>query len=684
MKTNLAYRELESGNLGDTSGFAIKAGGKAFRVIIDGMYSNKPQSITREIWSNAYDEHRMSGVLTKPFKVSFPTSFDSSFRCRDYGPGMDHDFMMNRYTVAFDSTKEDTNDAVGFLGIGRLSPFSYTDTYSVTVWQGGEARYYSVYLNQDGTPNISLMSTEPSDEPDGTEVSFAVESGDRNEFRKAAMFVSLGFDVKPVCTQSDFEGWPEINTQIKGDGWVIYSSGADYDHPLYYGGSYAKMGCVLYPLGNTEFEYGTPEYQLLSNSKVIIDFDIGDLAVTASRENLSFGRHEPTKESVIKAVSKMCSELEQSTLDTIAAAPNLWKAKLIMAKLGYLPREVAKGIQAKAEWGGNKIEHGTTFEVPFSICNLSNYEFRRRKVVQWSGRYTIFVDNNPKVVIEETEAGKRDVRGPSRISKWWGTVDIKHREAGVLWIKVNDSNRKEVHDWLKENADHLEVVYAKDMADPGVNRSSSGGTRSKTMVKEYQSGSNYTNVELTEDEWEDGGVYLRIKNNECVDGQYHYSKVYNAMCNAGMIPDMRLIVVPKTYWTKFQNADQWVDLYDMAQEYLDDKGIDKLKRVSHRYYRADNSVYALPKVESPSIKLFNEFLRSGNARDEDTGINPPNAKALLEAFNLYTHNYSLVQRVRSVVKKLKKRAVDKYPLLTYYSGSNEEEFVNYINLMDKE
>lgn len=689
MRTNLAYRNVET-NTGVPQTMTIKAGGKAFKVIIDGMYSNKAESITREIWSNAYDAHRMSGRLDKPFKVTFPTSFDSSFRCRDYGPGMSHAFMVdskNGYSVAFNSTKEDTNEAVGFLGIGRLSPFSYTDTYSVTCWDGQEVRYYSVFLMPDGSPCVPvLMGREPSTEPSGTEISFAVERVDRSAFRDAAMKVSLAFDVKPECTQSDFEGWPEIPVHIQGEGWVHYKHSHDYSHPLYGHQSYARMGCVLYPLNSDLFDYGSDEYQLLSSGRFIIDFDIGDLAVTASRENLSFGRNEPTRDSIVRKVSEICSEIEATYLAMIAMQPNLWQAKEALGKATALPRSVTKSVQNNAMWQNERLT-STSLDVPVGVrvSPQSAYEFRRRKTIQWNSRGVILCDNTPTIVIEELQQGKRDVRGPTRISQWFGNLTDKPQT--VLWFKVDDDNRQQTMDWIAEVADHLEIVYVKDMYDPGVNRSGST-TRSKTMVKEYMGPDSYDNVELTDEEFKAGGVYMRISNNSFVEGQGGYAKVYSGLYAAGKITD-RMIVVPKTYWTKFQNADQWVELYDLANEYLNEVGVGYLNRIAHRSDRKDYRDQFMPDTDTSTvIDVYNRYLSSATERDPIANITPDGAYKLLLGLGKYQFSRSRETAQKLTVKRLRQACIDRYPLLEYTvhgcSDADIRHWKKYIELMDKE
>ena len=127
------------GLTGEKAYFTIKPNGKAFRTLIDGLYSNKVQVVIRELCANAPDSHIDAGQV-KPFKVSIPTALDAVFRVRDFGTGLTHEQVMKLYTTIFESTKEETNEQTGQLGLGSKSPFAYTDSFQVTVWDGAEKR----------------------------------------------------------------------------------------------------------------------------------------------------------------------------------------------------------------------------------------------------------------------------------------------------------------------------------------------------------------------------------------------------------------------------------------------------------------------------------------------------------------------------------------------------------------
>ena len=112
MKSVVQERDIErSGNFVEST-FKIKANGKAFKILSDGLYSDKIKAIIRELSCNAYDSHIEAGT-DKPFDVHLPTRFDPTFYIRDYGTGLSKEDVEAIYTTYFESTKTNTNDAIG-------------------------------------------------------------------------------------------------------------------------------------------------------------------------------------------------------------------------------------------------------------------------------------------------------------------------------------------------------------------------------------------------------------------------------------------------------------------------------------------------------------------------------------------------------------------------------------------
>lgn len=260
---------------GERSHFTIKPNGKAFRVLIDGLYSNKIQAVTREIWSNAADAHIAAGCPERPFKVWIPTELDPTFRVRDFGTGLSHDGVMHLYTTIFESSKESTNEQTGMLGLGSKSPFAYTDTFSVIAYDGTTKRVYVANIEADGVPAITHIQTAPCSEERGLEVSFPVNRGDVRTFAKEAQWISMGFKVKPETVGVSLK-MPK--PRMSGDTWALYYK-SEWDFVP--SSTLLRQGVACYPSNDT-IEGLSHDYM------AIIDIPIGTADVTASRESLSY------------------------------------------------------------------------------------------------------------------------------------------------------------------------------------------------------------------------------------------------------------------------------------------------------------------------------------------------------------------------------------------------------------
>ena len=208
--------------LGETKTFTLKANAKAFRLLIDGLYSDKIKAPIRELATNAYDAHLEAGVPETPFEIHLPSLLDLTFQVRDFGLSMSHDQVMNLYTTMFGSTKDQSNEQVGGFGIGSKSPFAYTDTFSVTCYSGTERRDYFAHLGTDGVPALTHLETSPCSEPRGTRVSMPVNQHDRWDFRTRWMTLREGIEAKPSSTwtrtpRPTSDRWPGLT-------WATYGA----------------------------------------------------------------------------------------------------------------------------------------------------------------------------------------------------------------------------------------------------------------------------------------------------------------------------------------------------------------------------------------------------------------------------------------------------------------------------
>jgi hypothetical protein len=589
--------------------FTIKANGKAFKILIDKLYANKIQSITREIWSNALDAHVMAGCANRPFDVSFPHVFDPTFRVRDYGISLTHEQVMTLYTTVFESTKEDTNTQVGKFGLGSKSPFAYTDTFTVSAVLNGEKRHYAAMIGSDGVPTINFMGSAPTDEENGVEVAFPVDKGDVAAFADAAKRVSLGFAVKPNVTNYKFEGWPTVNPIMEGKGWVILSEGM----PGYRSTAYARMGCVLYPISVDALTGLTHLESTLLRSPAVIEFEMGELEMTASREELSYGRDEPTAASIMRRVAQV--------LDDITAIANVRyesKATHFEASVQHvedvksnLPTVFKEVLKERSTWRGQALK--TEYLIPNRFAGMELYVMKRKELQRatqrWKKENNVSIEARPRTVImiEDLTGIDKIKRAASRIKNYL-TPSIQQ----VLWIKVWNM-RKAQNDLLNllQTFDGvMDVVDVSELPVPVSEWGGSGGTRRPVMARLLNSSGFENTVALDEDEFAEGGIYVPLERMIPVvpSGCYAPERMARALRAAGAIEaNTPIYGIPKSMLKKVAGS-QWVNLYEVAKEWVEDNPAD----VAGTYARKHAVRIVLEDDELDLLRRFADLSRCGS------------------------------------------------------------------------
>ncbi len=303
-------------NVGEIGEFRIRNSAKAFNILSSGLYANKIRAIIRELSCNAVDSHIAAGKTDTPFDVHLPNQLEPWFAIRDYGTGLNHEQVTNIYTTYFESTKTNSNEFIGALGLGSKSPFSYTDNFTVTAIKDGVKGIYTAFINEQGVPSIALMTTEQSSDPAGVEVKFSVNDRyDFSKFRDEARHVYTYFKLRPVVTGDSSFAFRDVIYETKD---IIPGVHSYRDQRQ----SMAIMGNIAYPIQVPQGSDLGGVQQLL-NCGLEMHFGIGELDFQASREGLSYIPQtvEAIKNKLI-AVNAALSVVIAKEADAIG---NLWE-----------------------------------------------------------------------------------------------------------------------------------------------------------------------------------------------------------------------------------------------------------------------------------------------------------------------------------------------------------------------
>ena len=269
----LATRPIES-NMGaaaiKSQRFTMKTTAVSIGLTIKGMYSDPVLAVIRELISNALDSHIGAGTTDTPIKLHLPTELEPHFSVRDYGTSMTDEMIWNVYTEVYNSPKSDSNEQTGAFGLGSKSPFAIGDSFITTAYLDGEARTYVASFDSDGFPELHHLSTVPTDEPDGLEVSVTPPESMRREFVPKVTEFVRGLDVAPVSNVPLRISEPVLS----GDGWKLFRSAHGYNRSVM-----VRQGAVVYPTSVYVYNFD-------SGHELVVDVPIGSVEVATSREAL--------------------------------------------------------------------------------------------------------------------------------------------------------------------------------------------------------------------------------------------------------------------------------------------------------------------------------------------------------------------------------------------------------------
>lgn len=345
----------------ESLGFRIKASVKAFAVLSDKLYTHKIRAIIRELSTNASDAHKLAGH-TKPFKVQIPSQLDPRFVIRDFGPGLSHEDVIEVFTVYFASTKDQSNDYTGALGLGCKSPFSYgSRSFTVVSYHGGFKTTYNMVLEK-GEPKCHVVTHTESDEPSGLEITVHAQNFDIDEWEDEASEVYRSFmDVRPEFN-SDFK----ISYYPSED----FQKGARCCHVI--------MGNIMYPVPGEL--YKDRAFYAMSHGPVF-HFPLGALDIQPSREALSLD--EATKDALIERFEKYDAEIRAEIQQKLDAAKTRRDLYTIVAAY---KQEVGSYIRRAMNWKDQNVGDVLRALDPSSLV----YALTKTSVFMSSGRKHVY------------------------------------------------------------------------------------------------------------------------------------------------------------------------------------------------------------------------------------------------------------------------------------------------------
>jgi hypothetical protein len=253
-----------------TSGFKIRTTAKAFQILSSNIYTNKIEAVVREISCNAVDAH-VAAKNEGPFDVHLPTFIEPFFAVRDYGTGLSEEDVLEIYTTYFSSTKNNSNEYIGALGLGSKSPFAVAESFNVVSFFKGFKSTYNCYKDENGEPQIAVISSSETYEPDGLYVKVQVKPSEIDLYNEAASRVFRWFSKIP-----------NINNQTLIDQVKLFKESIASENEDFIINNEVRENLVL--MGNVAYKLSHPS---IPNSGIVFKCKIGEVSFDPGRERIT-------------------------------------------------------------------------------------------------------------------------------------------------------------------------------------------------------------------------------------------------------------------------------------------------------------------------------------------------------------------------------------------------------------
>jgi len=279
-------------------------------------------AVLREYGTNAWDAHVEAGLKNKPIKITLPSRFLPTLRIRDFGPGIPEKNIFDVYCQYGNSTKRETNTAVGMLGIGCKSGFAYSDTFTIVSYHAGMKKTYVAFIDPTNLGKMTKLAETECGSETGVEIQIQTQANDVDAFRNKARSLFKYFNPRP-----------EINCILPireytntGTGWALRSkNNNDTDS-----GPIAIMGNIGYPIKPQRLDKLPENLKSLLNVNIDMLFPIGAVSIAASREDLEY---TDKTLNAIRTTLEMClRELEVNVKESLSKAKTLHEARSTFVK----------------------------------------------------------------------------------------------------------------------------------------------------------------------------------------------------------------------------------------------------------------------------------------------------------------------------------------------------------------
>lgn len=282
--------------------------------LLTNMYSDEELAVLREYSTNALDAHKQAGQ-TRPIEVTLPCgTYDlptekrpRTLKIQDWGIGLSAEELAEVYSLYGKSTKDDSNDYNGMMGIGGKSGLVSTfGTFTITAIKDGTQTVVHVGRNEASEPVMDLVSVSETDEPNG--VTIELPAPRRNGLRNKAAALFQFWPEGTVLVDGRAPDRLKPKLRINDHVWIVDR----IDTVNYSATDWIVMANVPYPV-----DMGA---NLASGYSLVVFVPTGAVSIAPSREALRMT--QKTKDEIARLRAEYDQAVKSVMQDAVSKAKN--------------------------------------------------------------------------------------------------------------------------------------------------------------------------------------------------------------------------------------------------------------------------------------------------------------------------------------------------------------------------
>lgn len=432
------------------------------------IYSDKLLAVIREYSTNAMDANKEAGYAG-PINVTIPNAFQPTLSFRDYGKGMSDEEVINTYIKYGNSTKRNSNDYTGCLGIGSKAGFAYGDTFTIISYQ---RMYITTWLarideSKRGTISIVNKTVNKSNIKTGVEIQVPIRKADID-----------------TCTQKAkyfFKFWklqPTINIDIEQPKYLEETEEYSIINRAYQYHTKAKvlMGNIVYPIDTDQLPSSAK--LLLSSDTVIINAPLGCLDIAANRETLEYSQR--TIDGLTAIAHNVICDLSNNLTKSIKHCETRLQASLEASKYdNILQGDLLNKVQTTATWNNHKLINRIAFNNSGTVSHALQSSYRSGNKIYKNKKETkvhsISLNKNIRLCVHDQSAFT-DANATRRIR----TLQSKYNNVDVIYYVIPKAGLSELEPKLTPQ-DYQDLDQVKPMPAKRTIIANPNGTKKKSV-----------------------------------------------------------------------------------------------------------------------------------------------------------------------------------------------------------